>query len=146
MKELANRRFCSMDSENIRKALAGENYEFLGAPPIFKDITMNKSEADRNAAVLVARLGSKWKPDVWQNSGWFYAATLTVAEGYIKIYPRNYYSNQEQEYWVDSRLPDQLFVYSTDPKQGVNDLLAKARGNAAESMRIVAALEKINAN
>ena len=45
-------------------------------------------KATRLAALMAAKLGTRWKPRVWENMGWHYSAVATFADGSrAEIYP-----------------------------------------------------------
>ncbi len=100
---------------------------------------MNKNAALKNAYVLRKKLGTMWVINVWENLGWHYSIKLIIDAGYIEIFPR-----KNGEYWIDSRLPEQIYVYAKDPTDGVKELIKKAKLNAEQFLKIVNLLEKLN--
>lgn len=53
------------------------------------------NRATKAAAKLAARMGKGWKPDVWENLGWFYR--VVSADGRVEIHPPQ---RRGDTYWV----------------------------------------------
>lgn len=83
---------------------------------------------------LCALLGTNWTPRVWENLGWHYTAKLEKAAGvYIEVYP----PHGGNQYWVDSRLPEQFHINCDDPKEGIKAILEEAQQAAIRTLAAV---------
>lgn len=97
----------------------GERY---CSPACGRGCTREEYDAARKGAQELREQlpGDAWKPVVWENLGWHYAARLTGADNtYIEVHPE-----PGGRFWVEAILPLQLHGTYQDPAKGVRDVLA----------------------
>lgn len=88
---------------------------------------------------LCKQLGVNWKPRVWENCGWHYTVKLSVKNGYIEVHSRSANGN----YWIDSRLPEQFEVTTSDIHKGIKQVLNKSYSESEKSINTVNELNKL---
>jgi hypothetical protein len=84
--------------------------------------------ATAEAAALCARLGPRWKPSVWENTGWHYRAVC----GLFEIYPNRNGSSTKGvwdivDYTAMIQTSPQFIEKDKDPLEAVRAALGKAQ-------------------
>ena len=97
-------------------------------------------EAEINALVLANRLGKGWKPDVWENLGWHYAAR----RGGVRVIPHMYGPDRRYTAFLNyKKSPGGRWVATAaTPETAVAEALAMARHERDEIAKAVRKVER----
>jgi len=96
------------------------------------DSAINKSND------LCKELGKNWTSEVWENGKWNYAVILQLNDDiYIKIYEKS-----GGTFWLDSRLPGQVYTTTKNMKEGINSILKEAEEYAELTLKNITQLKE----